>query len=226
MIYLQNLQPFASGGNRLCFIHPNDSNRCIKVFRPDRTPKLRRKEKGLLGQLRPLSKFDENFTEAQMLDYLQVNYPEEIRKHIPQTYGIEQTDCGPGHTSTVFRDSDGLISLTLEQYIYKNGLDEPIQNAINQFLKDWAVMTPPTRDLIPHNIVAQNTSAKISLFLIDGLGRRPRLPPFPPFPLSILKKSLMHRRQTGFNQRIDKILKRKVSLDLPNQRLENLKREL
>ena len=31
MINLDGLQPFAQGGNRRCFVHPNNSYRCLKV---------------------------------------------------------------------------------------------------------------------------------------------------------------------------------------------------
>ncbi|MEE4252626.1 MAG: hypothetical protein V2I50_01140, partial [Desulfuromusa sp.] len=60
MIQLQTIEPFARGGNRLCFVHPEDSRLCIKVRRPDFTLEDRRRKKGFPKNLRPLSSFDDN----------------------------------------------------------------------------------------------------------------------------------------------------------------------
>ena len=32
MINLTNAIPFAEGGNRKCFVHPEDKNKCVKVI--------------------------------------------------------------------------------------------------------------------------------------------------------------------------------------------------
>ena len=41
MIDLDGLTPFAEGGNRKCFIHPDNPNRCLKVVHPGLLEKIR-----------------------------------------------------------------------------------------------------------------------------------------------------------------------------------------
>jgi len=50
MITLKDKEPFTSGGNRLCFRHPANPERCLKVIRSDRTPAIRRAEKTVSGK--------------------------------------------------------------------------------------------------------------------------------------------------------------------------------
>ncbi|WP_445359081.1 YrbL family protein [Microbulbifer sp. ANSA005] len=40
MINLSQSEPFASGGNRFCYRHPERSELCVKVMRPGRTAEL------------------------------------------------------------------------------------------------------------------------------------------------------------------------------------------
>ena len=35
MINLEGVRPFAEGGNRVCYVHPNNKNLCLKVSKPD-----------------------------------------------------------------------------------------------------------------------------------------------------------------------------------------------
>ena len=41
MIDLNGVQPFAEGGNRRCFIHPNNSYRCLKVSLEEQSKKVK-----------------------------------------------------------------------------------------------------------------------------------------------------------------------------------------
>ena len=96
VIVLRDQEPFASGGNRLCFRHPENSKHCLKVIRPDRTPAIRRAEKRFPKNLRPLSTYDENLAEAEILRYLHNNYPIQITQHLPRSFGLVRTDIGTG----------------------------------------------------------------------------------------------------------------------------------
>ena len=62
MIKLNDLIPFAKGGNRMCFIHPDNPNRCLKVTHPGILTKIR-KSKPWYKQLRSIESFDDNLRE-------------------------------------------------------------------------------------------------------------------------------------------------------------------
>ena len=68
-LVLTDHNPFAQGGNRLCFVHPEDSLRCIKVRRPDFTLEDRRREKGFPKNLKPLSSFEAVETRDSAVDH-------------------------------------------------------------------------------------------------------------------------------------------------------------
>ena len=40
MIVLSNSTPFAEGGNRKCYVHPNNPDRCLKVVHPGLLEKI------------------------------------------------------------------------------------------------------------------------------------------------------------------------------------------
>ena len=223
MLQISHTTPFGSGGNRICYRHPLHADRCIKVLRPDRSPVLRRKDKTFPSNLRPLKYFDENLVELEVLTYLNQNYPEAIRRHIPLSFGMVQTDLGPAHMTSLVTDQDGLVSQTLEQYIWNHGLDRTATQSIENFKQDWSTQPPQTRDLIPHNIVIQNLGNEMRLILIDGLGRKPCVPWCWP---TFTKRKRYQHRMKDLEQRIQLILQRKATDTGPTERLNNLKRSL
>lgn len=221
-IVLKDKEPFASGGNRFCFRHPEHLDRCLKVIRPDRTPEIRRAEKKFPANLRPLSVYDENVMEVSMLRYLQNSYPAEISRHLPCSFGLVETDLGMAHETELICDSDGLISQTLEQYVWENGIDSTVEQAIQTFKENWTTQPPNTRDLIPHNFVVQLAEERVRLVLIDGFGKRPLFSlPF----ANQLAKSRLKRRLKNFDYRIQLVTERKVANNGPMHRINNLKRE-
>ncbi|MEZ5507981.1 MAG: YrbL family protein [Gammaproteobacteria bacterium] len=62
-VILSTEAPFARGGNRLCFVHPDFPDRVIKVRRPDFSLEDRRRKKGFPKNLRPCTSFDDNAEE-------------------------------------------------------------------------------------------------------------------------------------------------------------------
>ena len=96
MIPLADKEAFARGGNRLCYIHPEHADRCIKVRRPDRSLAWRRAKKRFPKNLRPLSAFDDNLDEYRVMTQLQSHYPPRLFDHVSRCYGMVETDMGPG----------------------------------------------------------------------------------------------------------------------------------
>ena len=42
MINLDGIKPFAEGGNRMCFVHPDNPGRCLKVVHPGLPSKIKK----------------------------------------------------------------------------------------------------------------------------------------------------------------------------------------
>lgn len=177
-IALASEAPFARGGNRLCFVHPDDPNRCIKVQRPDFTLEERRRRKGFPKNLKPLTSFDDNlqeFGEMQSLDRL---YREPLYQHVSRCFGFVDTDMGPGLVSELIRDDCGNISHTLKEYIWEHGHDDNCRQAVTSFAEHWLQLAVPSRDLLLHNLVAQRAADGTikRLVIIDGIGNPSWIP--------------------------------------------------
>ena len=62
MIELNGITPFAEGGNRICFVHPNNPDRCLKVIHKGLLTKIK-KNKTWYKKFRSLESFDDNLRE-------------------------------------------------------------------------------------------------------------------------------------------------------------------
>ncbi len=189
MLLLSNAQPFARGGNRLCFVHPESPGVCIKVRRPDFTLEDCRRKKGFPRNLRPLSSFDDNREEFQVINHLVADRGQIVLRHIYRCDGFIDTDLGKGLATELVRDEDGRISMSLKQYIYEYGYNSACQEAVDELLSFWREHLIPSRDLLTHNVLVHqaNDGRIIRLVVIDGLGS----PHFIPFDL--LPKFFRHR---------------------------------
>lgn len=212
---LSTLKPFARGGNRLCFVHPEHEDRCIKVRRPDFSLADRRKKKGFPKNLKPLSSFDDNREELQVMQELDRQFGSSLHGLISECYGFEDTDMGQGLTSALIRDDNGHISHTLKQFLWDNGYTDDCQAAVNHFSQRWVELGVPSRDLILHNIVAQRDSqGNIErLVVIDGLGN-PNILPIWLLPLSFRQKKA-RRKIENLNHRIQELLSQRGNDTFP-----------
>jgi len=172
MIDLVNIKPFAQGGNRLCFAHPADKRVCIKVRRTDFTLKDLRRTKPFPKNLRPLTSFDDNLEEYQVLNRLQRKHGDQAFDHISRCYGFADTNLGKGLLSELLRDYDDKISLTIKQHIMEYGISDAFNEALGSFCSFWDSMAIPSRDLLIHNIVVHQFDPEQAprLVVIDGLG--------------------------------------------------------
>ena len=175
MINLSSLTPFAKGGNRECFIHPNDPDRCLKVIHPELI-----KEKMLdapwYKKFRFEFTFDDNLREKEGYNQksLKTSDPE-VWKHLAKWYGMVMTSHGFA-SETELITNDGEIAETLENYLFREGLTDEIKDSINQFhqwLRDYLILT---KNLIPHNLVLKKDGGEIIIKIIDGLGSKSFIP--------------------------------------------------
>ncbi len=205
-LQLSALEPFARGGNRLCFVHPQHPDRCIKVRRPDRPLTKLRAQKRFPKNLRPLSSFDDNLEEFRVMKRLHDHYGDAIFTLVSRCFGFEDTDLGRGITSELIRDADGPISHTLKQYLWDHGYTEQCQQVVNRFSRLWLELAVPSRDLILHNLVVQRDSNGNlqRLVIIDGLGAPNMLPDWLQ-PLSYRRRKAQRKIQ-NLQERIEELL--------------------
>lgn len=170
MLQLSQLKPFGIGGRRLCFSHPEDKGKCVKVLRQDKGRTVRVKKKRLLpAWMHPF--YDNNRHEMKVLNELYQRIGPEMSRHLPRCYGMVTTDMGPGLVLDLVRDHDGQISRSIRELItlgYDLSALHPAYREFGEFMIEHRVLT---RNLLDHNIVVQFAKdGSVTMKLIDGLG--------------------------------------------------------
>lgn len=203
MLKLEQQAPLAEGGNRLVFVHPDDSNRCIKVAHPKVTLAAKRARKGFKGRLKPASSFDDNAEEWRVMQRLQRSVPD-IGEHIPHCDGFVETDLGPGLVSKLVRSDNGDVALPLKMVVWENGLTDQLAGALNTLEAFWVERAVPSRALILHNVIVEQRENGAHLWVIDGIGSSD----FWPFARwsKTLGRSKAQRKIDDLRERIDKLL--------------------
>lgn len=207
--------PFAEGGNRLCFVHPEFQDRVIKVRRPDRPLREKRRKKGFPKRLLPLSSFDDNIEEHQVMQGFEQRFGEPVFQVVARCFGFTATDLGPGLVSELVRDANNKISHTLKQIIWDEGLTEDCQRAIAAFAATWQQLAVPSRDLLLHNIVAQRNAdgGIVRLVVIDGLGNQNLIPDA--WRTTRQRRVKVAKKVSNFHERIELLLSQRGSGDFP-----------
>ena len=132
MIVLSNSTPFAEGGNRKCYVHPNNPDRCLKVIHSGLLEKII-KNKPWYKKLRSKNSFDDNLREQKAYNQkaLISNDPR-IWNHLARWYGMIETDVGMASETELIKN-DNQIAETLENYLFTHGLTEEIKKSIEEF---------------------------------------------------------------------------------------------
>lgn len=173
---LRALKPFAIGGTRRCYIHPNDPDLCVKVLREDRTPEVRKGQTQGFKQHLPIRNFDDQWKEQCAYEALMPKASQVTWKHVPEYFGTVDTDMGLGIVTRVFRNHDGSFPLTLEHLVPK-GITDSLEQALQEF-KAWLRQELfLSRHLLPHNIIVVETeSSNYTLVIVDGIGNSEMIP--------------------------------------------------
>lgn len=172
---LSKLKPFGIGGRRLCFVHPLEPAKCIKVLRQDERRTVRNKHSKVPARFR--RKYDNNAHEQEELESVFRRVGPAAAQCLPRCYGYVETDLGPGLVLDLIRDHDGGISRSIRELI-TNGQDlAALRPAFDAFAAFFLRHRIVTRQILDHNIAArQGADGNWSLFLIDGLGNPAWLP--------------------------------------------------
>lgn len=174
---LSDKEAFGLGGRRLCYVHPDDASKCIKVLRTDEKRTVRISKRRIIpARFRRV--YDNNADEQMELESLERRIGRtEMSRHFPASYGMTETDLGPGLVLDLVRDADGGISRNIRELITNGQALSTLRPAFDQlgnFLLKHRVVT---RQLLDHNIAASHVEAGHWRFvIIDGLGDRAWLP--------------------------------------------------
>ena len=175
MINLDGIKPFAEGGNRMCFVHPDNPGRCLKVVYPGLPSKIKNR-KSWYKRFRSIESFDDNLREQKAYDQKALKKDDPyLWLHLARWYGMTETSIGIASETELIRNGD-TIAETLETYLFREGITEEIKASIEDFeqwLKDHLVLT---KNLIPHNLVLDYQNDKIVIKIIDGLGSQAFIP--------------------------------------------------
>ena len=175
MIELSNATPFAEGGNRKCFVHPNNKDRCLKVIHPGIVEKIK-KSKPWYKKLRSSDSFDDNLREQAAYNQKALkNENQDLWIHLAKWYGMTETSIGMASETELIRNGEE-IAETLESYLFREGLTSEINESIEDFhlwLRKHLIFT---KNLIPHNLVIKKENDGMIIKIIDGLGSQAFVP--------------------------------------------------
>ena len=144
-------QPIGRGKERACYVHPDDPRKAIKISIGKTSAQAQREIKFY----RKLQK------RGEVVD-----------KHIPEFYGLCDTNLGQGIVVDLIRNYDGEVSRSINWYLAQGCLMlefEPYLDELkHSFLQNLVVFNS---DMTIDNLLVQKLSTrKTQLVAIDGLG--------------------------------------------------------
>ena len=153
-------EPFAKGGKRHCYVHPDDPDLCVKVVARADDARCHTEQRQDLEDYAALKK----------------RGSDAVFDRIPPVEGVVQADLGAGLVMRLYRDADGRISRPLVELVKERGLTASFIGAIDE-LKRWQRRERLlTRDTGPHKVLAVHRGGdEWKLVIIeDWLNRRHR----------------------------------------------------
>ena len=176
MINLNEVQSFAQGGNRKCFINPENPQTCLKVMHSDLIAEIK-SNAVWYKKLRVTKSFDDNLREEQAYKQNAIRNASSasVWDHLAKWHGMVETTMGPASETELIQNNNE-IAETLETYLFREGLTKEIIQSISVFehwLREYLVLT---KNIIPHNIVIKRDKKLITLKIVDGLGCKSFIP--------------------------------------------------
>ena len=175
MISLEEVKPFAEGGNRACYIHPDNKNLCLKISKSEVVKKIR-SNAPWYKKLRSEKSFDDNYREERAYQQRAIKKnPQKIWKHLAKWYEFVETSKGLASCTELITNNDK-IALNLEEYLFSKGRTKEIDKALKEFeifLKETKLLT---KNIMPHNLAVKEDDYGLTLKIIDGLGSMSFIP--------------------------------------------------
>jgi hypothetical protein len=158
MVDLSRADFIGKGSSRVCFVHPEDHNKCIKI--------------AYSGNLRVVSEEMKYYRR-----YLRRGVSWDM---LARTYGFVDTSLGRGVVFSLAHDFDGEISKSLDFYLRgENGhfSKDDLGLALMEFKAYLFNQRILVRELKPDNLVYQRlSSGRGRIILVDGIGNNELLP--------------------------------------------------
>ena len=169
MINLQGVRPFAEGGNRVCYVHPDDKTLCLKISKLEVVKKMYQNAPWY-KKLRSEKSFDDNFREESAYQQKAIKEnPQKIWNHLAKWHAFVETNKGLASCTELITNNDE-VALNLEEYLFSKGRTLEIEKALKEFeayLKETKLLT---KNIIPHNLAVKENDCGLTLKIIDGLG--------------------------------------------------------
>ena len=169
MINLEEAKPFAEGGNRVCYIHPDNKSLCLKISKSEVVKKMR-SNAPWYKKLRSERSFDDNYREERAYQQRAIKEnPQKIWKHLAKWYEFVETSKGLASCTELITNNDK-VAFNLEEYLFNKGRTTEIDEALKEFeifLKETKLLT---KNIIPHNLAVKEDDYGLTLKIIDGLG--------------------------------------------------------
>ena len=169
MINLQGVIPFAEGGNRICYIHPDDGSLCLKISKTEAIKKIHHSAPWY-KKIRSEKSFDDNYREERAYKQRAIKEnPQVIWKHLAKWHGFVETSEGTASCTELITNNDK-VALNLEEYLFSMGRTSEIEEALKEFETFLLQTKLLTKNIIPHNLAVKENDSGLMLKIIDGLG--------------------------------------------------------
>jgi hypothetical protein len=169
MTSLGSVRPFAEGGNRVCYVHPDNKNLCLKISKPEVVKKMFLNAPWY-KKLRSEQSFDDNFREESAYQQRAVKEnPQKIWRHLARWHEFVETSKGLASCTELITNNDK-VALNLEEYLFSKGRTSEINIALKEFemfLKETKLLT---KNIIPHNLAVKENDSGLTLRIISGKG--------------------------------------------------------
>lgn len=158
MLELSAATLVGKGLHREVHVHPDDDSKCVKVVVLRGEEETRREQAYY------------RFLQRRNIDWIS----------LPQFYGNEETNMGPGAVFDLIRDDDGQVSKTLEFYLDNlSSTPEPVESisqALLNLKRDLLEQNIITMTLKPKNMVVQRRNDGMRCLIIDNIGNSDIVP--------------------------------------------------
>lgn len=201
-LHLDENLVFGKGGRRVCYIHPSDPSKCIKVLGVKGNPAKRKNLAPWFKKLRFLSSFDDNLREFKSFQILE-KHGDVVWRFFPRCHGLVETNEGLGIVTDLIRNEDGSIPKTVRQYVATYGKTPRLVEALDTFFEFLKKEYVVTRDILDHNIIVKESEAELRIYMIDGFGSSEFIPislwfKYPAL-IKIKRKIKRFKKRYGFN---------------------------
>lgn len=176
LLRLSDQEPLAKGGHRNVYAYPDQPALLIKVTRP-RTRRNRSFSKRLVRRILPDTAFRNALKEIECEMKAALKSGDEIAQlPLARSFGVVQTDVGPGVVVERIQSGDGQLANHLLSMCQQQELSDQMLGDLNRFVGKLFELQIVGRDIHAENIVYGLRGQTRMFLLIDGYGERNLVP--------------------------------------------------